>query len=105
MFAEYSTREIFVTPELSKFINDGFITREEVRANRQYRTTRNALIVAIAALLFNVGFNTCNKLVMDKKENIERDNSRCRDSGHYQKQKYNLSGRNKDTTRNDRPKK
>jgi len=61
MFCEYSTREIFVTPELNKFINDGFITREEVRANRQYRTTRNAFFVAIFALLFNIGFNAYNK--------------------------------------------
>ncbi len=57
MFCEYSIREIFVTPELDKFINDGFITREEGRANRQWVTTRNALRVAIAALFLNMFFN------------------------------------------------
>jgi len=57
MFCEYSVREIFVTPELNKFINDGFIAREEVRANRQWFTTRNALRIAIVALLLNVFFN------------------------------------------------
>lgn len=60
MFCEYSVREIFVTPELDKFINDGFITREEGRANRQWKTTRNALIIAIVALLLNVFFNIYN---------------------------------------------
>jgi len=60
MFCEYSIREIFVTPELDKFINDGFITREEGRANRQWFTTRNALRVAIGALLLNVFFNIYN---------------------------------------------
>lgn len=60
MFCEYSIREIFVTPELDKFINDGFITREEGRANRQWFTTRNALRVAIAALLINIFFNIYN---------------------------------------------
>ena len=57
MFAEYATREIFITPELNKFITDGFITREEVRANRQYRTARIALYVAITALVLNLSFN------------------------------------------------
>ncbi len=60
MFCEYSVREIFVTPELDKFITDGFITREEVRANRQWFTTRNALRIAIVALLLNVFFNIYN---------------------------------------------
>lgn len=60
MFCEYSLREIFVTPELNKFILDGFITREEVRANRQWHTTRTALIVTIAALLLNALFNIIN---------------------------------------------
>lgn len=60
MFCEYSVREIFVTPELDKFISDGFITREEVRANRQWFTTRNALRIAISALLLNVLFNIIN---------------------------------------------
>ncbi|MBA3986530.1 MAG: hypothetical protein H0X63_08175 [Flavobacteriales bacterium] len=60
MFCEYSIREIFVTPELDKFINDGFITREEGRANRQWFTTKIALKVAIAALLLNMFFNILN---------------------------------------------
>jgi len=54
MFCEYSVREIFVTPELDKFIRDGFITREEVRANRQWCTTMAALVVAIITLLLSI---------------------------------------------------
>jgi len=60
MFCEYSLTEIFMTPELDKFINDGFITREEGRANRQWSTTRTALRVAIAALFLNIFFNIYN---------------------------------------------
>lgn len=71
MFCEYSVREIFVTPELDKFINDGFITREEVRANRQWFTTRNALRVAIAALALNIIFNIVNIFSRPAKENKE----------------------------------
>ncbi len=57
MFCEYSTREIFVTPELDKFIKDNFITREEWRANRQWYTTMSALFVAIFALGLSIFFN------------------------------------------------
>ncbi len=60
LITKYSTQEIFVTPELNKFIEDGFITREEVRANRQWFTTRNALRVAIVALSLSVIFNILN---------------------------------------------
>jgi hypothetical protein len=63
MFCEYSFREIFATPELGKFIDDGFITREEGRANRQWRTTRRALRVAIVALVLNALFNLYNIVV------------------------------------------
>lgn len=68
MFCEYSNCEIFVTPELEKFINDGFLTREEVRANRQYKTTKTALYIAIIALLFNIGINSYNILKKADKE-------------------------------------
>lgn len=71
MFCEYSVREIFVTPELDKFINDGFITREEVRANRQWFTTRNALRVAIVALALNIIFNIINIFNRPANENKE----------------------------------
>jgi hypothetical protein len=71
MFCEYSVREIFVTPELNKFISDGFITREEVRANRQWFTTRNALRVAIFAFAINVLFNIINFLAKPAKEGKE----------------------------------
>lgn len=60
LFSEYSIKEIYVTPELKKFISDGFITREEGRANRQFRITRNALIVSISALMANLFFNIYN---------------------------------------------
>lgn len=62
MFCEYSVREIFVTPELNKFIKDGFITREEGRANRQWYTTMFALGVAIIALFVNI-FKSSDKQV------------------------------------------
>ncbi|GAB4258173.1 MAG: hypothetical protein Kow0079_15400 [Vicingaceae bacterium] len=73
MFCEYSVREIFVTPELDKFISDGYITREEVRANRQWRTTRNALRVAVVALALNVAFNIIN--IIDRQKNEITNNS------------------------------
>ena len=60
MFAEYSTREIFITPELGKFIEDKFSTREELRANRQWITTLIALIITFLALVLNI-VNTFNK--------------------------------------------
>ena len=63
MFCEYSVREIFVTPELNKFIKDGFITREEVRANRQWYTTMFAIAVAIIALFVNIITKSSNKEV------------------------------------------
>jgi hypothetical protein len=57
MFCEYSTREIFITPELNKFIKDGFITREAWRANRQWFTTMLALLVAVLALGLSIYLN------------------------------------------------
>lgn len=63
MFCEYSIKEIFITPELDKFIRDGFITREEVRANRQWNTTKKALKTAIIALLLSVFFNIYNSFL------------------------------------------
>lgn len=57
MFCDYSFKEIFVTPELNKFIEDGFNSREEVRANRQWKTTIVAISVAIIALFFNICVN------------------------------------------------
>lgn len=57
LLCRYTRQDIRAQEELSKFINDGFITREEGRANRQWRTTRTALIVAILALVGNLGYN------------------------------------------------
>jgi|ERR1017187_1092362 hypothetical protein len=74
---KYTTEEILVTPELNKFIKDDFITREEVRANRQYRVTRFALSITIIGLLFSLGFNVYNSLKKstdDKQINIENSN-------------------------------
>lgn len=70
LFTQYSTKEIFLTPELNKFITDGFITREEGRANRQYKVTKTALIVSIVALFANLGFNILNKLTTDNSNKI-----------------------------------
>lgn len=60
LIVKYSTQEIFVTPELGKFIQDNFRTREELRANRQFYTTLIALIVASVAFLTNLGFSIYN---------------------------------------------
>lgn len=68
MFCEYAVKEIFVTPELRKFIEDGFITREEVRAKTQRQIARSAIGVSVAAVLVNVFFNLLN-LYHQGKEN------------------------------------
>jgi hypothetical protein len=70
LFCDYSIREIFVTPELNKFISDGFITREEVRANRQWNTTRNALIVTSTALGISI-----IGLIVNIISNVSKNNS------------------------------
>ena len=51
LVVKYSIQELFITPELNKFITDGFITREEVRANRQFNVTRRALKITRIALI------------------------------------------------------
>jgi hypothetical protein len=56
LLCRYATQEIRAQLELAKFISDGFITREEVRANRQFRTTLAALIVAIIGLVANLTY-------------------------------------------------
>jgi hypothetical protein len=73
MFCEYSTREIFVTPELDKFIKDGFITREEWRANRQWYTTMGALFITIIALGLNIIFNlrSINPRISDRQIHVK----------------------------------
>jgi hypothetical protein len=61
LIAKYATQEIFITPELNQFVRvDNFRTREAVRADRQYRVTLTALIIAIFALLINLVFNIRN---------------------------------------------
>lgn len=57
LFCKYASVEIFVTPELQKFIDDDFRARDEVRADRQYKRTGYAIGVAILALLLNFGYN------------------------------------------------
>jgi len=54
LFLKYAGVDIIPTPELKKFIRDGFITREEVRANRQFRTTLAAIGIAVLGLLLNI---------------------------------------------------
>lgn len=67
LIVKYATQEIFVTAELNKFIEDGFITREQVNANRQFRvtsnalkTTRIALYITTTGVLLTLGFNIYN---------------------------------------------
>ena len=69
LLCRYATQEIRAQEELTKFIDDGFITREEVRANRQYRTTLAALVVAIIGLLANLTYN----VVKDRKAGVWTD--------------------------------
>lgn len=57
LFCDYSSKEIYATPELIKFVKDGFLSREELRANRQWKTTMIALVTAIIALFVNIFFN------------------------------------------------
>lgn len=57
---DYLMREIFVTPELQKFIEDGFITREEVRAKKQRRITWIAISISFIAMVANLIFNLIN---------------------------------------------
>lgn len=90
LFTKYSTGEIFVTPELGKFISDGFISREDVRANRQYRVTRKALkvttialIISIIALLMNMGFNMFRNSNNDQKVFIKNSEININRRGNY----------------------
>jgi len=67
LFCKYASVEIFVTPELRKFIDDDFRARDEVRADRQYHRTGFAIGVAIVALLLNVGYNVYKEVTADPK--------------------------------------
>ncbi|MDZ7775964.1 MAG: hypothetical protein U5L09_10415 [Bacteroidales bacterium] len=80
MFCEYSVMEIFITPELNRFITDGFITRQEVRANKQYNTTRKTLIVAIVALALSIVFNIFNIIEKPKTEHKDYTNTSNHDN-------------------------
>lgn len=57
LLALYSTKVIFVTPELTKFIEDGFIPRDEKRFRKQFRIAIIALSIAISGVLINLFFN------------------------------------------------
>jgi len=70
LIVKYSIQEIFLTPELTKFVSDNFVSREEFRANRQWNTTRTALWVTIAALFLNSVFNLWN--IYDRNSKTER---------------------------------
>jgi len=57
LLTRYSIQEIFVTPELSIFINDNFITREEKRFRKQFLLATIALAVALTGVFTNIFFN------------------------------------------------
>lgn len=61
LFTEYAKKEIFVTPELRKFIEDGFISREQKQAKHQFNLTIALLAISILAFLLNLGFNLYEK--------------------------------------------
>ncbi|MCD4794357.1 MAG: hypothetical protein K8R54_14065 [Bacteroidales bacterium] len=60
LFIKYANNAFLVTPELSRFIKDDFISREEVRANRQYRITKYILFASLFAIIASVVFNIFN---------------------------------------------
>lgn len=57
LLADYSIKEIFVTPELDVFIKNNFKTREEIRFNKQFKLALCAIGVAFLGLVVNFGFN------------------------------------------------
>ena len=57
LLRKYSTQDIFITPELQVFINDGFIARDEKRFRRQFTLATRALIVALVSVFVNFCFN------------------------------------------------
>jgi hypothetical protein len=67
LFIKYATNEIFVTPELGKFISDNFITREELRANRQYNGTLWAIKVSAFGIFLTLIFNVYNTFIKKEK--------------------------------------
>lgn len=69
LFCQYASIDIVVTPELKKFINDDFKSREEVRADRQYKLTRMAFKLAFAALVLNLSYNVYRDYIDDGARN------------------------------------
>lgn len=57
LLTRYSTQDIFVTPELNVFIEDGFIQRDEKRFRRQFGLAKIALIIALSGVFINGFFN------------------------------------------------
>ncbi len=108
LFINLSATEIFVTPELPKFIADGYITREEIRANRQFNITKRALRVTTAALILSIltfcvniyfNINKTNENNYYKIENSDiyiREKRKCCNARHHSS--YNSSNLNKNIT-------
>jgi hypothetical protein len=57
LLANYSIKELFVTPELNVFVENNFKTREEIRFNKQFKLALCAICVAFLGLIVNFGFN------------------------------------------------
>lgn len=76
LFCKYASVEIFITPELQKFIDDGFRARDEVRADRQYKRTGIAIVIAIIGLLLNFSFSIYKELKTSSNE-LSRTRTNC----------------------------
>lgn len=69
LIIKYSTKELFITGELNRFIRAGFITREQANSNRQFSITIVAVFISAFGLLLTAGFNVYNAFFKKKDEN------------------------------------
>lgn len=59
-YLHYRYKEIYITEEFKMFCNKGFISRDELRYQRQSNLTRWILIVAIVAFIVNILISICS---------------------------------------------
>lgn len=57
LLANYSIKELFITPELNVFVKNDFKTREEKRFEKQFKLACAAILVAFTGVVVNFGFN------------------------------------------------
>lgn len=76
LLGEYSTKQIFVTPELDYFVDQNFKTREQLRFKKQFLIACCALCIAFSGaftnLYFNIKKNSSKQVVkIDSIQNLE----------------------------------